>query len=56
MHTSVFYLESRLNMERNEARFLRVLVFCTEDALDDMEGAAEKADAVEWRCLKFAGK
>ena len=43
-------------MERNDARFLLILVFCNEDALEDMEGAAEKADVVEWRCLKLAGK
>lgn len=50
------YLESLLNMERNDARFLRVLVFCSDEALDDMECAAEKVDVVEWRCLKSDGK
>ena len=47
IHTKSAYLESLLNMERNDARFLRVLVFCNEDALDDMECAAEKVEAVE---------
>lgn len=56
LHTKLAYLESLLNMERNDARFLRVLVFGNDEALDDMECAAEKVDAVEWRCLKFAGK
>jgi len=50
------YLESLLNMERNDARLLRLLFFCKEEALEDTEGAADKADVVEWRCLKFAGK
>lgn len=56
MLTTTTYLESLLNMERNDVRFLRVEVFCNEEALDDMEWAAEKVEAVEWRCLKLAGK
>jgi hypothetical protein len=52
----VSYLEFLLNIERNDARFFLVLVFCNEDALDDIEGGAEAAEAVEWRCLKSAGK
>ena len=43
-------------MERNDARFLRVFVFCNEDALDDMECAAEKVEKSEWRCLQFVEK
>jgi hypothetical protein len=40
-------LESLLNMDRKDARFLRVLVFCSDDALEDIECAAENVDAVE---------
>jgi hypothetical protein len=47
IHTQTAYLESLLNMERNDARFLRVLHFCNEEMLDDMECAAEKVEAVE---------
>lgn len=56
MYTKLAYLESLLNMEKNDARFLRVLVFCGDEALDDMECAGEKVNAVEWRCFEFAGK
>lgn len=54
--TETAYLESRLNMARNDERFLLVLFFCNDDALEDTEGAVEIADVVECRCLKFAGK
>jgi hypothetical protein len=43
-------------MERNDARFFLKPVFCSEDALDDMEGGAETAEAEEWRCLNSGGK
>jgi hypothetical protein len=43
-------------MDRNDARFVRVLVLCIDEALEDIECSVEKADAVEWRCLKFDGK
>lgn len=50
------YLEFLLNIERKDSRFFLEPIFCDEDALDDMEGGAETAEAVERRCLKSAGK
>lgn len=48
VHTNRAYLESLLNIEnRPDARFLLILVFSNEDALDARECAAENVEVFE---------
>jgi hypothetical protein len=57
MQAGTWYLESFRNREnRPDARFLRVVVFCNEEVLENMEGAVEEVEVAEWRCLRLAGK